>query len=313
VAVVIVCSASGFLLLVDASALFEEAHVKSIDGESTMKGRPQRLQNVLLRYLPMLSVALEERSEKVLLCVRPPQAHDHILQFATLAMLVRVNSRESEQRAKEVPVLKYLHFLSTEQDCRVFKELLTHSTRTDFVVKQYKWKRGSIAAITEELAVIDFYMADLDKFLESVSYQAESKAYQRQKQRAAALAELRVSHFMLWKGEKGGRPSKLFEHACCLGQHIERAVENLGDGYGAKADRRRQDGSLHRGGRLTVTRIWVYVLQCRCCRTGELINVSRKTVHRAMHPANCRLVAGRLHMRLADVKMHKVTYCFCFL
>jgi hypothetical protein len=278
-----------------------------------MKGRPQRLQSLLLRYLPVLSVALEEGSEKVLLCVRPPQAHDHILQFATLARLVRVNSRECEQRAKEVPVLKYLRLLSTEQDRRVFKGLLAHLTETDFVVKQYKWKRGSIVAISEELAGIDFYMADLDKLLESVSFQAEPTAYQPRKQRAAALAELRISRFMLRKGERGGRPSKLLEHACCLGQHIERAVENLRDGDGAKADRRRQDGSLHRGGRSTVTRIWVYVLQCRCCRTGELINVSRKTVHRAIHPANCRSVAGRLHVPLADVRMHKVTNSFCYL
>jgi hypothetical protein len=205
-----------------------------------------------------------------------------------------------------VPVLKYLRFLSTEQDRRVFKGLLAQLTGPEFVLKQYGWKRESIAAITEELGGVEFYMADLDRLLESVSYQPEQSLYQRRKKRAAARAELRVSRFMLRKGQKGGRPSILLEHSCCLGQHIERAVENIGDGDGGKADRRRQNGSLHRGGRSTVTRIWVYVLQSRCCQTGELINVSRKMVHRAMHPANCRSIAGRLHVPLADVKMHKV-------
>lgn len=231
---------SGFLSFADSSALVEEAHQDSIGVESTMKGRPQRLQTMLLRYLPVLSVRVDEGRETLFFCAKPPQAHDHILQFATLARLVRARLKETEQRAKELPILKYLRFLSTEQDRRVFKGLLAQLAGVDFVIKQYKWKRESVAAITEELAGIDFYMADLDRLLESVSYQSEPSAYRRRKQRTAARAEIRVSRFMLRKGNRGGGPSKLLEHACCLGQLIERAVENLrwrwGEGRPAAAE-----------------------------------------------------------------------------
>ncbi|GAQ85750.1 hypothetical protein KFL_002520100 [Klebsormidium nitens] len=273
------------------------------------RGRPSRLLAFLLRYLPLISITVQAREgckEVVLLCARPVQAHDHILQFATLAKMVREQAKETAQKARELPILKYLRFLSKEQDRRVFKGLLAQLTGADFVVKQYGWKRESIAAITEELSGAEFYMADLDQLMRSVAYKTEPSAYQRRKQRDTRRAELKVARFMLRKRREGGRPSKILAHACCLGEHIERAVENLGDGDGGKAERRRQDSTLHRGGRSTVTRIWLYVLECRCCRTGELISVSRKTVHRAMHPANCRSIAGRLHVPLADVRMHKV-------
>jgi hypothetical protein len=108
-----------------------------------------------------------------------------------------------------------------------------------------------------------------------------------------ARAELVVSQFMCRKGEKGGRPSKLLKYSCCLGRHVEEAVAELN--YGGKADRRRKNASLHRGGTTRLVQVWKIVREKACCLTGEKLDLSLKTVHRAMHPARRNTVAGRQH------------------
>jgi hypothetical protein len=65
-------------------------------------------------------------------------------------------------------------------------------TRPTVTVKQYGWKRGSNAAISQELSGIDFYLANIDLLFRLIAYKSEPSAYLRRKARAAALAELRV-------------------------------------------------------------------------------------------------------------------------
>jgi hypothetical protein len=92
-----------------------------------------------------------------------------------------------------------------------------------------------------------------------------------------------------------------------LGRHVEDAVAELS--YGGKDHRRREDASLHRGGTARLVQVGKLVQKKQCCTSGEKVDLSVKTVHRAMHPARRNTVAGRLHKGYADVRFHKVRNC----
>jgi hypothetical protein len=135
VAVAIEHSELGFLSLSDAAELV--ANVFFDAGEVNVVGRRDRMLSLVFRYLPVVSVALPKGKGKggMFLCARPPQGHDFVLQFATLAKLVREKAEATQKAAAELLVKKYLQFLSHEQDRRVMKGLLAHLTGEDFVVK----------------------------------------------------------------------------------------------------------------------------------------------------------------------------------
>jgi hypothetical protein len=155
---------------------------------------------------------------------------------------------------------------------------------------------------------VGFYLADLDRIVGLFAY-ATSSCYQCRKMRTLARVELAVSQFMRRKGNKGGRPSKLLQYFCCLGRHVEEVVAELS--YGGKANRRRENTSLHLRGTTRLVQVWRIVQKKTCCLIGEKLELSIKTVHRAMHdPARRNSVAGRLHKGYADMRFHKVRIFF---
>lgn len=185
---------------------------------------------------------------------------------------------------------KYLQFLGHEKEKRVLKGLMAQLTTPEFVQREFGWRKESIARITEELNGMNQFFSGLDNLYHIVG---AASAYQRRKQRAVAQAALKVTGFMLRKGSHGGRPSLLLQYSCCLGGVVKGLLEELD--YGGKADRRRQNAALHRGGHASLDVVWLQVLHTPCCRTGDLISILRSTLHRAYKPARKDSVAGRLH------------------
>jgi hypothetical protein len=302
VAVALESSETGFLSAADALELAGHA----FEDSSSPWARPYQFRDFILRYLPIVSVDVRNSNQvlQTWLCAKSPESDEYIVQLATLARAARENSIAVQEKLKSLPIRKYLLFLSQEQDRKVFKGLIAQLTGPKFVQQQFDRRKKSIAAIVEELDLIGYYLADLDNLTSSLTYSIKSSSYKRRKMRARARAELAVTTFLRRKGEKGGRPSKLLKYSCCLGRHVEEAVAELS--YGRKADRRQENASLHRGGTARLIQVWKIVSGKQCCTSGENLQLSLKTVHRAMHPARSNTVAGKQHKGYADIPFHKV-------
>ncbi|GAQ93096.1 hypothetical protein KFL_012960010 [Klebsormidium nitens] len=272
---------SRFFSLSDAHTFAQQSYAE-MDLRYPFQAKPSNLLDCLLRYLPIISVTVTVDSSEVQLCARPLQSDAFIRQFATLARQLQEKSQETRNRVRELPVQKYITFLDTEKDRRVFKGVVAQLTSPEFVQKEFGWRTGSVAAIVAELEGMATYLGSLDVLFRA----ATSSETPRRKKKAAARAELKATRFLLRKGAAGGRPSLLTKYSCCLGPLIERLLEELD--YGGKAERRRQDASLHHGGRSSLDIIWPRVLQTPCCRTGDCIEISRATLHRAFNPARKR-------------------------
>jgi hypothetical protein len=56
-----------------------------------------------------------------MLCARPPQGHEFILQFAALARMVCEKAEATRKAAAELPIKKFLRLLGHEQERRVMQ------------------------------------------------------------------------------------------------------------------------------------------------------------------------------------------------
>jgi hypothetical protein len=242
IATAINISNSGFFSLMDSHALAAKGY-KDSGVRYPFDKKPAVLLDCLLRYLPVISVSVMEDATIMSLCARPAQSEGFICQFATLASQLQEKLQEIRNKARELPMKKYLQFLGHEKKKGVLKGLMAQLTTPEFVERKFGWRKESIARITEELNGMNQFLSGLDNLYHTVG---AASAYQRRKQIAVAQAALKVTGFMLRKGSHGGRPSLLLQFSCCLGGVVEGLLEELN--YGGKADRRRQDAALHRGG-----------------------------------------------------------------
>jgi hypothetical protein len=129
VAVAIGLSKSGFFSLPSAHAFAAQTYAE-MGARYPFKGKPASLLNCLLRYLPVISVTVTEDSSVTQICARPLESGSFIRQFATLATQLQAKSQEARNRARELPMRKYLQLpvLSHKKDKRVVKGLMAHVT-----------------------------------------------------------------------------------------------------------------------------------------------------------------------------------------
>jgi hypothetical protein len=117
-----------------------DAHAFAADSFTELGARypfiakPAKLLDCLLRYLPVISISITEDVTVTQLCARPLQSEGFIQQFASLAKLLQEKSQETGNRARELPMRKYLQFLTHEKDKRVVKGLMAQLTSPECVL-----------------------------------------------------------------------------------------------------------------------------------------------------------------------------------
>jgi hypothetical protein len=208
------CSDSGFLELETASELV--AHVFHIqDCKCAWLSRKHLMLSKLMKYLPIISVKLDGavsgKSTSFNISARPPEGNCMLQQVATLAAIANSASSQTQTALRSLPMKAFLQVMETERDRRVFKGVIAAVTNPTFVRSAFNWHSGSIANISEELGLVDYYLADLHKMMQSVDYCNATSTAVRKRMRREALLRLNLNGFL---GERrGGRPSLIEQYS----------------------------------------------------------------------------------------------------
>jgi hypothetical protein len=204
-------SDSGFLLLETAQEI-----VQSVFFEHSLTcswaAKPCFLVEKLLRYLPIIVLGLNQSvsGEKQIMSIaaRPSDGSQFLQQIVTLATTVNQAATRTQETLRDLPIHDYLLVMETERDRRVFKGLVVAVTNKTFVRQAFGWERGSIAKISEDLGVVDCFVADFHGMLRSIEYHGTTSSAQRKRMRHESLLQLAVNGFLGSK-KRGGRPSKI--------------------------------------------------------------------------------------------------------
>ena len=178
--------------------------------------RPKELLSQLMRYLPVTSVRFyaAKSGQKTVFKVaaRPPNGHQFLKQVQTLASVANINANATQNTLKALPMASYLMTLETERDRRAFKGLVVAVTNPTFARSTFNWKHASIGKISEDLELVDVYLADVQQLISSVEYCNTVSPAVRKRMRREAMVRLSLAGFLGKK--RGGRPSKIEQYSC---------------------------------------------------------------------------------------------------